>query len=276
MPRADSACVAVVLALATAAGSAGPPPTTAPPPTQEQSSSPFGFDGLGKSKEPINVTSDNLEYDYKANVVVYKGSVEVIQGPTKLTSDVLTVTMVNDKDKNGDSKSAGDKSGADKTGADKTGDKAAGQAADPPPPSAGDQKRGAQAQNGQQNDQGTGPDTSRVQNIVAVGNVRIDQGARWAVGGHAVFDQGQRTLVLTENPVLHDGPNVVAGDRVVVFLDENRSIVEGGRKRVKAVLYPNNNNGPDANTPAQAQPAAKPQTKTAAKTVPKTAPRTTQ
>src|SRR6516164_359928 len=102
MPRARSACVAVVLALATAAWSAGPPPT------QEPGSSPFGFDGLGKSKEPINVTSDNLEYDYKANVVVYKGSVEVIQGPTKLTSDTLTVTMVNDKDnKTGDNKTGG-------------------------------------------------------------------------------------------------------------------------------------------------------------------------
>jgi lipopolysaccharide export system protein LptA len=110
-----------------------------------------------------------------------------------------------------------------------------------------------------------------VQNIVAVGNVRIDQGTRWAVGGQAVFDQGQRTLVLTENPVLHDGPNVVAGDRVIVYLDENRSVVEGGRKRVKAVLYPNSdNNGPNAGTPAQqAKPAAKPQTKPAAKTASK-------
>ena len=246
--------MAVVLALATAAWSAGPPPTTGPPPTQEQGSSPFGFDGLGKSKEPINVTSDNLEYDYKANVVVYKGSVEVIQGPTKLTSDTLTVTMVNDKD---------NKTGDSKTGGDKT----AGQAADPPAPSAGGDKQGAQAQNGQT----AGPDTSRVQNIVAVGNVRIDQGARWAVGGQAVFDQGQRTLVLTQNPVLHDGPNVVAGDRVIVYLDENRSIVEGGRKRVKAVLYPNNDtNGPNAGTPAQqAKPTAKPQSKTAAKTAAK-------
>jgi lipopolysaccharide export system protein LptA len=245
MPPAHSACVAVALALATAAWSAGPPPTTGAPPTQQQGSSPFGFDGLGKSKEPINVTSDNLEYDYKANVVVYKGSVEVIQGPTKLTSDVLTVTMVNDKD--------------NKTGGDKTG----GRVADPPPPSAGGDTQGAQAQNGQT----AGPDTGRVQNIVAVGNVRIDQGTRWAVGGHAVFDQGQRTLVLTENPVLHDGPNVVAGDRVIVYLDENRSIVEGGRKRVKAVLYPNSdNNASNAGTPAQqAKPAAKPRAKTASR-----------
>src|SRR5262245_22365776 len=247
MPRAHDACWKGALALATAAWSAGPPPT------QEQGSSPFGLDGLGKSKEPINVTSDNLEYDYKANVVVYKGSVEVIQGPTKLTSDVLTVTMVNDKD---------NKAGGDKTG---------GQAADPPPPSAGGDKQGAQAQNGQQSGQAAGSDTGRVQNIVAVGNVRIDQGTRWAVGGQAVFDQGQRTLVLTENPVLHDGPNVVAGDRVIVYLDENRSIVEGGRKRVKAVLYPNSDtNNPNAGTPGQqAKPAAKPQTNTAAKTASK-------
>jgi lipopolysaccharide export system protein LptA len=218
--------VAVAIALATAAESAGPPPA------QEQTASPFGFDGLGKSKEPINVTSDNLEYDYKANVVVYRGAVEVIQGPTKLTSDTLTVTMVNDKN---------DKNGTDKGG---------GKAADPPPADPG--AAPAPAPSG---------DTGRVQNIVAVGNVRIDQGTRWAVGGQAVFDQGQRTLVLTENPVLHDGPNVVAGDRVVVFLDENRSIVEGGRKRVKAVLYPNsndNNGGGAPGTPAKpkAAPAA--------------------
>ena len=31
----------------------------------------------------------------------------------------------------------------------------------------------------------------------------------------------------------------MAGDRIVVFIDENRSVVEGGRKRVKAVVFPN-------------------------------------
>jgi lipopolysaccharide export system protein LptA len=38
--------------------------------------------------------------------------------------------------------------------------------------------------------------------------------------------------------VLHDGPNQIAGDRVIVYLDEDRSVVEGGDKRVKAVLFP--------------------------------------
>ena len=98
---------------------------------------------------------------------------------------------------------------------------------------------------------------SKLQSVVATGSVRIDQGTKWAVGGKATFDQSNRTLVLTENPVMHDGPNEVAGDRVVVFLDQDRSIVEGGRKRVKAVLFPGKNDGaPAAGGKPQAATAA--------------------
>jgi len=167
---------------------------------------PVGFGGFGKSKEPITIISDNLEYDYKRNVVVYRGSVQATQGTVKVTSDTLTITLQNDK---------------------QDGQKPDGK---PPPP-------GAPAPGGPPS-----TDTGRVEEIVALGNVRIDQGTRWAVGGRAVFEQSQRTLVLTENPVLHDGPSEVAGDRVVVFVDEDRSVVEGGQKRVKAVFYPSGKN----------------------------------
>jgi len=207
--------VGLALALVALAGMAraqGPaePAAAAPAPPARTSSGPLGFGGLGKSKEPITVISDNLEYDYKKNVVVYRGSVQVTQGDLKLVSDTLTITLQNDKQD--------------------------GKPDPKPAPPAG----------------GTAPgDNGRVQEIVALGNVRIDQGQRWAVGGRAVFDQGQRTLILTQDPVLHDGPSEVAGERVVVFLDEDRSVVEGGQKRVKAVLYPNEK-------PGAPQPAAKP------------------
>ncbi len=181
-----------------AAPAAGARPEGAPA-RDTRADGPLGFAALGKSKEPITVISDNLEYDYKKNVVVYRGSVEVVQGNVKLVSDTLTITLQNQKR---DGK-------------------------EPAPRQASATPAG---------------DTGRVQEIVAAGNVRIDQGARWAVGGRAVFDQAQRTLILTENPVLHDGPSEVAGDRVVVFLDEDRSVVEGGQKRVKAVLYPDEKN----------------------------------
>ena len=94
--------------------------------------------------------------------------------------------------------------------------------------------------------------------IVAEGSVRIDQGPRWAVGGRAVFDQIHRTLVLTQDPVLHDGQNQVAGDRVIVFLDEDRSVVEGGQQRVKAVLVPDQQPAAGKKPGAGRKPAGKP------------------
>src|SRR5689334_1463909 len=53
----------------------------------------FDLGQMSKSKEPIVITSDMLEYDYKANVVVYRGDVAAAQGQVKLRSDTLTVTL---------------------------------------------------------------------------------------------------------------------------------------------------------------------------------------
>jgi lipopolysaccharide export system protein LptA len=79
--------------------------------------------------------------------------------------------------------------------------------------------------------------------VVAEGKVQIDKGARRATGGRAVFDNAARTVTLSEDARLHDGPNEVAGERVVVYLDEQRSVVEGGQERVRAVLYPSDKGG---------------------------------
>jgi len=80
--------------------------------------------------------------------------------------------------------------------------------------------------------------TGKPREIVAQGNVRIVNGERVATGGRAVFDQDTQTITLSEAAVLRDGPNEVAGDKVVVYLDEQRSVVEGGNDRVRAVLFP--------------------------------------
>lgn len=77
-----------------------------------------------------------------------------------------------------------------------------------------------------------------IREVTAEGHVRIEQGERVATGGRAVFDQSKRTVVLSENAVLREGPSEVAGERVVVYLDEQRMVVEGGNQRVRAVLYP--------------------------------------
>jgi lipopolysaccharide export system protein LptA len=78
----------------------------------------------------------------------------------------------------------------------------------------------------------------RLQQITASGNVEIAQGKRSAAGGKAVFNQQDRTIILSDGAVLMEGPNKISGDRVIVYLDEERSVVEGGDRRVQALLYP--------------------------------------
>jgi lipopolysaccharide export system protein LptA len=170
----------------------------------------LGFGGT-RSKEPITITSDSLEYEYKDGIVVYRGDVIAIQGEVKVRSNELRITLVRTDEKK---------------------------------PAAGAASEIGSA------------DTSKLQSVVASGNVRIDQGARWAVGGKATFEQTNQTLVLTENPVLHDGPNEVAGDRVIVYLDRDTAVVEGGRnKRVKGFFVPGSQGKPGATGQARAADA---------------------
>jgi lipopolysaccharide export system protein LptA len=97
-----------------------------------------------------------------------------------------------------------------------------------------------------------GADADRIKEIIAEGNVRIRQGTKLAEGRRAVFDQAKQTFTLSDGAVLHDGPNQVAGERVIVYLKEERSVVESGsNSRVKAVLYPSKD---DLGTSATALP----------------------
>jgi lipopolysaccharide export system protein LptA len=80
----------------------------------------------------------------------------------------------------------------------------------------------------------------RLKHIVAEGRVEITSGERRATSRKAVFNQKKRTVTLRGNAVLQEGSNQVKGDIVTVFLDENRSIVKGGKGKRQAhmVLIP--------------------------------------
>ncbi len=95
-------------------------------------------------------------------------------------------------------------------------------------------------------------EVGRPREIVAFGNVRIVNGERVASGGRAVFDHAKQTITLSEGAVLRDGPNEVTGERVVVYLEEERSVVEGGNKRVRAVLFPGGDGAADGRHAAKA------------------------
>jgi lipopolysaccharide export system protein LptA len=85
---------------------------------------------------------------------------------------------------------------------------------------------------------GTMGGVERPRSVVAEGDVRIAQGARVARGNRAEFDEAKRVLVLSGDAVLHEGASQVRGERIVVYLDEDRSVVEGTHSRVKAILVP--------------------------------------
>jgi lipopolysaccharide export system protein LptA len=143
----------------------------------------LGALSFGASQEPISVSADTLDFDYRTRVLTYRGAVVATQGDMELQSSTLTVSL--------------------------------------------DDEQG-----------------ERLKAVVAEGGVRLSKGDRWATAGQAVFDQKTRTVVLSQDAVLHDGPNQVSGERVVVYLDEQRSVVEGGNGRVKAVLYPPEDGAP--------------------------------
>ena len=81
--------------------------------------------------------------------------------------------------------------------------------------------------------------TGDLERIEAKGHVTITQGERVVTGEDAIFYQDTQQIVMTGNAVMREGRNVIRGDRIVVFLNEDRGIVESIEKsRVKAVIYP--------------------------------------
>src|SRR5262249_59374724 len=87
--------------------------------------------------------------------------------------------------------------------------------------------------------QANAPNTSsqqQLKEIVAEGNVDITSGDRHATAKKAVFTQAVRTVVLTGNAVLQEGENRVNGEKVTVFLDEKRTVVEGGGEKPRVEM----------------------------------------
>ncbi len=85
----------------------------------------------------------------------------------------------------------------------------------------------------------------RIEKIVATGDVRIVRAeGGTATAEKAVYYQQDEKLVLTGKPVVKQKENSVEGDRITLFLKENRSVVESSSEtRVKAVIFPSSEKG---------------------------------
>jgi lipopolysaccharide export system protein LptA len=79
-----------------------------------------------------------------------------------------------------------------------------------------------------------------IDRIVATGNVTITRAkGGMATAGKAVYYQQDDKIVLTEGPMVKQGMDFVEGDRIILLLKENRSVVESSAdNKVKAVIHP--------------------------------------
>lgn len=89
-------------------------------------------------------------------------------------------------------------------------------------------------------DAAPGEGAEEVEKIFAKGHVKIIKNKRVATSEEAVYHSAEQNLVLTGNPEVWEGNNMVKGDKITIFLAEDRSIVESREgKRIEAIVYPN-------------------------------------
>lgn len=80
----------------------------------------------------------------------------------------------------------------------------------------------------------------RIVRTVSTGNVRIvTRDCRTGTAKRAEYHDAEQRVVLIGNARVWRDDNVVTGERITIYLAEDRSVVEGGKQeRVKAVFYP--------------------------------------
>jgi len=88
-------------------------------------------------------------------------------------------------------------------------------------------------------------ESRKIDRIIALGDVTVNRSdGSVARAGKAVFFQAEEKIVLTEDPSVQQGRDIVEGEKIIILLKENRSIVEGSKgKPVRATLFPKEEKG---------------------------------
>jgi lipopolysaccharide export system protein LptA len=87
---------------------------------------------------------------------------------------------------------------------------------------------------------------NRIVRAISTGNVRIiTKDCRTGTAKRAEYYDAEQRVVLIGNARVWRDDNVVTGERITMYLAEDRSVVEGGQQeRVKAVFYPKGQDEP--------------------------------
>ena len=82
----------------------------------------------------------------------------------------------------------------------------------------------------------------KIDRVVVDGNVKITQKKVVATGEHVVYFSKENKIVLTGKPRVEKGKDFVLGDKITLYLDSEKSVVEGGPSGpVEATIYSSSN-----------------------------------
>jgi len=160
--------------------------------------------GLPKSQETAapstNITAKKMTVRNQESQAIFEGTVVLTQGTLMVYSDKMVVFF--------HPRGGGDQKG-------QAGDaKHSGAASSQETPKRGEVMPGSSSQS--------------VKQIEATGHVRIEREGGKATSNKAVFDNSRRIVTLTGDPVAWEKGTRVSGEKIIIYLDEDRSVVEGG------------------------------------------------
>jgi lipopolysaccharide export system protein LptA len=157
--------------------------------------------GEERPATPIRIEADRMESSSQEQTIIFAGHVEARQDDIRIQADTMTVTYVR-------------------------------------PQNGGDGKEGE----GEARTTLAGTDPGRdISKLTAEGHVEINRQDWRAVGERLEFFSAEKKVIMTGNAKAWQDKNMVSGERIVLFLDEGKSVVErssGKGERVKAFIYP--------------------------------------
>jgi lipopolysaccharide export system protein LptA len=94
----------------------------------------------------------------------------------------------------------------------------------------------------------------RIVRTISTGSVRIiTKDCKMGTARRAEYYDAEQRVILIGNARVWQDDNVVTGERITIYLAEDRSVVEAGRQeRVKAVFYPKKDDGKAEAKPTRA------------------------
>ncbi|MCC6141344.1 MAG: hypothetical protein IT389_12115 [Nitrospira sp.] len=156
----------------------------------------------GPAQTPTTITAKKMTVRNQDSQAVFEGSVVLTQGTLMVYSDKMVVSFSPQSSEDGKKGEPSEVGKSDPLPAAKP----AGKGGDVMPGSSG----------------------RSVKQIEATGHVRIEKETGNATSSKAVFDNSRRVVTLTGDPVAWEKGTRVSGEKIIIYLDEDRSVVEGG------------------------------------------------